>query len=105
MASLEFGTVVADPSTIDQPFQSDVPASRQRRRIRWGRGIILILAAAYFIVPFYAAMVFSLQKPTGGFSLQPLTQIASAPGFLSALWLSTQLAVITMLGVMALMVP
>ena len=35
---------------------------------------------------------FSLQKPTGDFSLQPLSQIASAPGFLSALWLSTQLA-------------
>jgi putative spermidine/putrescine transport system permease protein len=105
MASLEFGTVLADPSTVDQPFQSDVPANRQRRKIRWGRGIILIIAAAYFIVPFYAAMVFSLQKPTGGFSLQPLTQIASAPGFISALWLSTQLAVITMVGVMLLMVP
>jgi putative spermidine/putrescine transport system permease protein len=50
-------------------------------------------------------MAFSLQKETGGFSLQPLTQIASAPGFLSALWLSTQLAIITMIVVMLLMVP
>jgi putative spermidine/putrescine transport system permease protein len=105
MASLELGTVLADPSTIDQPFESDAPVTRRRRRIRWGRGTILILAAAYFIVPFYAAMVFSLQKPTGGFSLQPLTQIASAAGFISALWLSTQLAVITMVVVMLLMVP
>jgi putative spermidine/putrescine transport system permease protein len=105
MASLELGSVVTDPSTIDQPFESDAPLDRRRRRIRWGRGVILILAAAYFIVPFYAAMVFSLQKPTGGFSLQPLTQIASAAGFLSALWLSTQLAVITMVVVMLLMVP
>jgi putative spermidine/putrescine transport system permease protein len=105
MASLELGTVVADPSMIDQPFESDAPVNRRRRRIRWGRGVILILAAAYFIVPFYAAMVFSLQKPTGGFSLQPLTQIVSAPGFMAALWLSTQLALITMVGVMLLMVP
>ncbi len=105
MASLEFGTVVTDPSTIDQPFHTDPPVNRQRRRTRWGRGVILVLAAAYFVVPFYAAMVFSLQKPTGGFSLQPLTQIASAPGFISALWLSTQLAVITMVAVMLLMVP
>jgi putative spermidine/putrescine transport system permease protein len=105
MASLEFGTLVADPSTVDQPFESDAPANRGRRPVRWGRGVILFLAAVYFIVPFYAAMAFSLQKPTGGFSLSPLSQIASAPGFLSALWLSTQLAVITMVGVMLLMVP
>ncbi|HWD95059.1 MAG TPA: hypothetical protein VG246_01410 [Acidimicrobiales bacterium] len=105
MASLELGTVVSDPSTIDHPFESDAPANRPRHRIRWGRGAILILAAAYFVVPFYAAMVFSLQKPTGGFSLQPLTQIASAAGFVSALWLSTQLALITMVVVMLLMVP
>jgi putative spermidine/putrescine transport system permease protein len=105
MASLELGTLVADPSTIDQPFRADVPVTRRRRQIRWGRGVILVLAAAYFIVPFYAAMAFSLQKPTGGFSLTPLSQIASAPGFISALWLSTQMAVITMAGVMLLMVP
>ena len=105
MASLELGTLVADPSTIDEPFQGDAPVTRRRRRLRWGRGTILVLAAAYFIIPFYAAMAFSLQKPTGGFSLQPLSQIASAPGFLSALWLSTQLAVITMVVVMLLMVP
>ena len=105
MASLELGSVIADPDAIDQPFDDDAPPRRRRLQFRWGRGAILIIAAAYFIVPFYAAMVFSLQKPTGGFSLSPLSQIASAPGFLSALWLSTQLAVITMLGVMALMVP
>jgi putative spermidine/putrescine transport system permease protein len=63
------------------------------------------VTAAYFVVPFYAGMEYSLQQPTGGFSLTPLSQIASAPGFLSALWLSTQLAVITMVVVMALMVP
>jgi putative spermidine/putrescine transport system permease protein len=50
-------------------------------------------------------MEYSLQHPTGGFSLTPLSQIASAPGFVSALWLSTQLAVITMAVVMVLMVP
>jgi putative spermidine/putrescine transport system permease protein len=105
MASLELGSLVADPSGVDYPYQEDVPVTRRRRRLRWGRGTILVLAAAYFIVPFYAAMAFSLQKPTGGFSLQPLSQIASAPGFISALWLSTQLAVITMVGVMVLMVP
>jgi putative spermidine/putrescine transport system permease protein len=103
MASLELGAIVAlETPTYEQPA---ITGSKHRRRFRWGRGTILILAAAYFIIPFYAAMEFSLQRPTGGFSLQPLSQIASAPGFLSALWLSTQLAVVTMALVMVLMVP
>ena len=105
MASLELGSVVADPSLIDAPYEADAPLNKRRFKFRWGRGTILILAAAYFILPFYAGMEYSLQQPTGGFSLTPLSQIASAPGFVSALWLSTQLAVITMAVVMLLMVP
>jgi putative spermidine/putrescine transport system permease protein len=105
MASLELGSLVTDSSGLDQPFEEDAPPNTHRVRIRWGRGAILIVAAAYFIVPFYAGMEYSLQQPTGDFSLTPLSQIASAPGFLSALWLSTQLALITMVVVMALMVP
>jgi putative spermidine/putrescine transport system permease protein len=105
MASLEIGSVFADPSEIDQPYEADAPLEKRRFQFHWGRGTILIIAAAYFIVPFYGAMEYSLQRPTGGFSLQPLSEIASAPGFLSALWLSTQLAVITMVVVMVLMVP
>lgn len=110
MASLEPGAaeladVMVDGSTME-PFATGFePRAKRRLRIRWGRGIILTLAAAYFIVPFYAAMEFSLQKITGGFSLQPLSQIAEAPGFLSALWLSTEIAVETMIVVMLLMVP
>src|ERR1035441_10011984 len=65
----------------------------------------LFLAALYFIVPFYAAMQFSLQDINHHFSLQPLTQIAQAPGFFAALWLSTQLAIATMAIVLVLMVP
>jgi putative spermidine/putrescine transport system permease protein len=105
MASLELGSVIADPSEIDQSYEADTPVNTRRVRLRWGRGTILILTAAYFILPFYAGMEYSLQRPTGGFSLTPLSQIGSAPGFVSALWLSTQLAVITMIVVMALMVP
>ncbi len=74
-------------------------------RVHWGRGTMLLLAAAYFIIPFYAAMQFSLQNVQGHFSLQPLTQIAQAGGFFAALWLSAQLAVVTMVIVMLLMVP
>jgi putative spermidine/putrescine transport system permease protein len=75
------------------------------RRVHWGRGIVLWIAAAYFIVPFYAAMQFSLANDNGQFSLHPLTEIGAQPGFFSALWLSTELAVVTMIIVLVLMVP
>ena len=45
-----------------------------RRRIRWGRALILWLAAAYFIIPIYAALKFSLQNIQGKFSLSPINR-------------------------------
>jgi putative spermidine/putrescine transport system permease protein len=81
------------------------PSARKLKRIHWGRGTALVLAALYFIVPFYAAMQFSLANINGGFSLEPLTEIGQSPGFFPALWLSTQLAIVTMVIVMLLMVP
>ena len=88
------------PPGIEEDF-----APTSRRRIHWGRGLVLFLGAAYFIIPLYAALEFSLQNIQGGFSLQPLTQIAAQSGFGSALWLSAQLAVVTMVLTMVIMVP
>ena len=81
------------------------PAARVRRRPRWGRGVILTVAALYFILPIYAALDFSLQNLKGHFSLQPLTQIASQPGFAAAVSLSFRLSVLTLAIVLVLMVP
>ena len=104
MASLELGQVLERDDFMDE-FSRGNEDHSWWRRVHWGRGVALFGAAAYFIIPFYAAMQFSLADNNGHFSLQPLTQIADAPGFLSALWLSTQLAVATMVIAMALMVP
>jgi ABC-type spermidine/putrescine transport system permease subunit II len=104
MASLELGQALEREDFMESYSRGNESVS-WFKRVHWGRGTALILAAAYFIVPFYAAMQFSLANDNGQFSLQPLTQIAEAPGFLSALWLSTQLAIVTMLIVMVLMVP
>jgi putative spermidine/putrescine transport system permease protein len=104
MASLELGQVLEHDEFMQEYSRGSTGVAWWRRR-HWGRGIALFAAAAYFIIPFYAAMQFSLANNNGKFSLQPLTQIADAPGFLSALWLSTQLAVATMVIVMVLMVP
>jgi len=105
MASLELGYVLeGSQDTMDQ-FSRGNPSASRFRRVHWGRGITLFLAAVYFIVPFYAAMQFCLQDINGHFSLQAFTQIAAAGGFYSALWLSTELAVATMAIVLLLMVP
>jgi putative spermidine/putrescine transport system permease protein len=104
MASLELGqTIEHDVTMEDHPELQ--PEQSWFRRVHWGRGIVLWVAAAYFIIPFYAAMKFCLQNINGGFSLQTLSQIGDAPQFTSALWLSTQLAVVTMVIVIVLMVP
>jgi putative spermidine/putrescine transport system permease protein len=104
MASLELGQVLEHDEFMQEYSRGRADVAWWRR-MHWGRGIALFAAAAYFIIPFYGAMQFSLANNNGKFSLQPLTQIADAPGFLSALWLSTQLAVATMVIVMVLMVP
>lgn len=103
MASIELGLALEGDAEGMDTFTPPKPS--RYRHVRWGRAIILTLAAAYFIIPFYAAMQFCLQNIDGHFSLQPLTQIGEASGFYSALWLSTQLAVATMAIVLLLMVP
>jgi len=77
----------------------------KRRRIHWGRGLILWLAAAYFIIPIYAALKFSLQDISGKFSLSPITAIPSQPGLAAAFFLSMRLAFVTLAIVLLLMVP
>jgi putative spermidine/putrescine transport system permease protein len=105
MASIELGYALEGDQDFMKSYSRGNPAGPWFKRVHWGRGIALFLAAVYFIVPFYAAMQFCLQNDNGQFSLQTLSQIAQAPGFFSALWLSTQLAVATMAIVLLLMVP
>ena len=81
------------------------PRSRTRRRPRFGRGVVLVLAAMYFLIPLYAALDFSLKNIQGHFSLSPLTQIAAQPGFAAAVGLSFRLSVVTLVIEMLLMVP
>jgi putative spermidine/putrescine transport system permease protein len=105
MASLELGYVMEGVPEYMDAYSRGNPSAPWFRRVHWGRGIALFLAALYFIVPFYAAMQFCLQDINGHFSLATFSQVAQAPGFYSALWLSTQLAIATMAIVLLLMVP
>jgi putative spermidine/putrescine transport system permease protein len=88
--------------------EEPAPTAKKRntwRRPRFGRGVILLIAALYFLVPLYAALDFSLKNIQGHFSFSPLTQIAAQPGFAAAVSLSFRLSVVTLVIEMLLMVP
>jgi putative spermidine/putrescine transport system permease protein len=77
-------------------------ASRARRRgsarsLPIWRWVILILAAAYFLIPLAAALRFA--------GIKALGSVVSQAGFTDALWLSVRLAIVTTLITIALMLP
>lgn len=75
------------------------------RSLRVWRLVVLLLAGFYFLVPLYAAFRFSLAYNGTGFSAQAYSGLASQAGFGSAVWLSVQLALITTLVELLIMVP
>jgi putative spermidine/putrescine transport system permease protein len=83
------------------------PATRRsRRKFRWGRWIILVLAGAYFLLPLYSAFKFALTNAnTHAFSFKGFSGIFSAPGFGTAVWLSVRLGIVTLIITLLLMVP
>jgi len=74
------------------------------RRRHW-RVVVLALAAVYFLLPLLAAAEFSLRTPGGGYGLTNWLAIASDPVLLAALATSLQIAVITAVLVLVLVVP
>ncbi len=98
---------IADVVLVDQLAAPTTPRAtrRPRRRPRWGRALVLVVAALYFIVPIYAALDFALQDIHGHFSFSPLTQITAQPGFAAAVGLSFRLSVVTLAIELLLMVP
>ena len=104
MAPLSSGSVF---EIVDAEDEAIAPYSigRPRRRVRWWRGIVLVLAGAYFLIPLYAGLKFSLQGVNGGFSFLAFRKLPSAPGFSAALTLSLKLAIATMVVSTVLMVP
>jgi putative spermidine/putrescine transport system permease protein len=78
---------------------------KRRRRIRWWRLVVLLLAGAYFLIPLYAGLKFSFESTTGRPSFQAFRNLPSAPGFTAALSLSLKLALATVVISTILMVP
>lgn len=98
---------VVPSGPLDQPHE---PRGRAPKRGRISRWIILLLAAVYFIGPLIAAISFTLQGPHGGVSANAYRQIFAKPpngqiGFTSALGYSLQIALVTIVITLGLMLP
>ena len=81
------------------------PQRQRRPRLRLWRGIVLLLAGVYFLIPLYAGLRFSFQNDAGQFSLYAVKAIPSQTGFSAAFFLSLRLAAVTTVLTIVLMVP
>lgn len=96
------------------PGKPRKPSGSSESRPRVGRGVILVVSAAYFAVPLLAAVLYTVDDPVKGFTLSAYTGILTAGavggilgahGFLAALLLSLELAAATIAVVLLLLVP
>ncbi len=96
--------VVPTADTHPQPKRT-MRGSRQRR-LNLFRWTVFALATTFFLLPLYAMVRFSfLGVNPGEYTLSAWTQIASYPGLLDAIVITLELAVITVVVVLALLVP
>lgn len=79
--------------------------ARLTSRIRPGRGLVLLAAGLYFLVPLAASVIFTVDVPGQGVTFDAYSQILGTDGFLSSLLLSLELAAATIAIVLLLMVP
>ncbi len=73
-------------------------------RLRVWRGAVLLLAGLYFLVPLAASVWFSIDDPDG-ISFDAYTGLLSAPGFTDSLVLTLELAAVTVVVLLLLLVP
>jgi putative spermidine/putrescine transport system permease protein len=76
------------------------------RGVRWWRGIVLILLAAYVLVPLGSTFWFTVyDSRVHRFSLAPYGQMFSSPGFLTSVRMTVLVALATIAIEFALLVP
>ncbi|MFB7646604.1 ABC transporter permease [Streptomyces sp. NPDC001571] len=79
--------------------------ARLTHPLRPWRGAVLTIAGAYFAVPLLASLVFTVDVPGQGFTLDSYTQIFGADGFTAALLRSLGLALATVALALLLTLP
>ncbi|MER6950093.1 ABC transporter permease subunit [Nonomuraea sp. NPDC000554] len=80
-------------------------ARRPPTRPRIWRGVVFLLAAAYFLVPLGASLWYTIYTPTAGVSFSAYGELLTAEGFLASLALSLSLAAATIALVLLLTLP
>jgi putative spermidine/putrescine transport system permease protein len=93
-------TTTSEDTTVPAPPRA---ASRPARR-PW-RGVTLLLAGVYFLVPLIASVVFTVDVPGTGFTVAAYSAIPGAEGFGSSLALSLELALATIVVLLLILVP
>ncbi|KDN82712.1 ABC transporter permease [Kitasatospora cheerisanensis] len=73
-------------------------------RLRVWRGAVLLLAGLYFLIPMAASVWFSIDD-ANGISFDAYTGLLSAPGFTDSLVLTLELAAVTVVVLLLLLVP
>lgn len=66
---------------------------------------LIVLVSVYIAVPMLCALAFSIYVPTTGFTFEPYRESVRDPGFLGALSLTLLITVLTVVGLLAIMVP
>jgi putative spermidine/putrescine transport system permease protein len=93
------------PLEAEAPRQRGMQASR-RRKLNLFRYIAFTVFGLFFLLPFLALIRFSLEgSKLGTWSVTPWTQIVSYPGLLSAVEITLELAVITCVVMLVLLLP
>jgi putative spermidine/putrescine transport system permease protein len=107
MAAMSFGEVgiVAGDETPAGPESQPLSKTRGRQRPRVWRIAIFLLATLYFIGPLVAAFKYSLVEKNGNYGFGNYGQIAQNSEIRSALFTSLEIAVVTAVVVVVLMLP
>jgi putative spermidine/putrescine transport system permease protein len=92
---------LADPSASPPGMQVG-----RRKRLNVFRRVVFTLFGLFFFLPLFAMLRFSLQgQKSGSFSTAAWQQIGSTPGLVSAIVVTLELAVITCVVILVLLVP
>jgi len=83
----------------------ETPVRRGRRGSGAWRIAVLVVLGLYFVVPIAASVLFTVKRGGGGVTGEFYTSIPSSPGFAEAFTRSLILGILTVVLVLALMVP
>jgi len=108
--SVALGSSTGQDLYIIEPRASTPARSRRllgggRPKLRVWRFVIFVVTGLYFLVPLWAAFRFSLAYNGSGFSAKAYSSLAGQSGFGPAIWLSVQLAILTTVAELVVMVP